>query len=200
MITYQHKVKKNMNTVLTKSYGVPEPANFDAKYQHKFFCDIVQGDVSNVVRQENSVAFKAGEVMPTGSIAYIDADGRGVAGIGASTDTTACIPQIVLVGTEHGNVRSEKGNSGCGLVTLIPLTQGKSIMTTVFDAAATYKVGTLLTGKEVTVGNAKVWGVAPAAKGDVIVGIVRAIPDKTHYMVKGIVFDANFIPGAAVTE
>lgn len=185
-----------MSTVLTKAYGVPEPVNFDKKYQHKFFCDIVQGDVSNVVRQENSVAFKAGEVMPTGTLAYIDADGRGVAGIASSDATTAIIPQIVTVGTEHGNVYSEKGNSGCGLVTLVPLTQGKTIMTSVFDTAATYKVGTMLTGKKLD----NVWGVAPAAAGDVVVGIVRAIPDKTHYGVRGIIFDANFIPGTAKAE
>jgi uncharacterized cupin superfamily protein len=187
-------VKKNMSTVLTQAYGKPMPGEFIAKYQHKFFCNIVQGDVSNVVRQENSVAVTAGTVIPTGTIAYIDDKGLGVAGIKASTATEAVIPQIAIVGTEHGNVYSEKGNSGCGLITLVPLTQGKTIMTTVFDSAATYKVGTLLTAKELD----GVWGVAPAAEGDVVVGIVRATPDKTHYGVKGIIFDANFIPGKAV--
>lgn len=184
-----------MSTLLTKAYGVPQPKSFSEKYQHKFFCNIVQGDVSNDVRQENSVSFKAGEFMPTGSIAYIDANGQGVAGLGKSTATEAIIPQIVFVGSEHGNVSSERGNSGCGLITLIPLTQGKTIMTTVFDKDASYKVGTILTAKEVTIGDKKVYGVAPAAAGEVQVGIVRAVPGKTHYGVDGIIFDANYVAG-----
>lgn len=181
-----------MSTVLTQAYGKPMPSEFLAKYQHKFFCNIVQGDVSNDVRQENSVAVKAGTTIPTGSIAYIDENGLGVAGVIASTDTVAVIPQIAFVGTEHGNVHSEKGNSGCGLITLIPLTQGKTIMTTVFDSAATYKVGTKLTVIDLGEG---LYGVAPAQAGELVVGIVRAVPGKTHYGVNGIIFDAEFIPG-----
>lgn len=179
-----------MSTVLTSGYGKPVPKNFDDKYQHKFFCDIVQGDVSNVVRQENSVAVKALANIPTGSIAIIDAQGYGVAGVKSEDTALAVIPQIVIVGTEHGNVHSEKGNSGCGLITMVPLTQGKTVLTTVF-AEAEYKVGTKLTAADL--GNG-FYGVKPAEEGDVIVGIVRAIPEKTHYGVKGLLFDANFIP------
>ena len=177
-------------SLITNSYAKPDPTQFNDQYKHKYFCEVVQGDVSNDVRQENSVAVKAG----AGSIAYIDANNFGVAGLGESTDLKAVIPQIVYVGCEHGNVFSEKFNSGCGLITTHPLTAGNTYMTTVFDAEGKYEVGSKLTAKEITFEGKKVFAVTPATSADdVIIGIVRAVPAMHHHGVKGILFDAYFV-------
>ena len=184
-----------MNTLITSGYGKAIPANFNAKYVHKYFCDVVQGDVSNDVRQENSVAVTLGACIPTGSIAFIEstADGKNTV---ATTKDNGSVPQIVFVGTEHGNVHSEFGNSGCGLITTIPLTAKNTFMTTVFHEG-TYAVGDKLTAKALDNG---VVAVAKAAEGDMIVGIVRAGVAKTHYGINGIMFDAYYQPAAATTE
>jgi hypothetical protein len=187
-----------MNTLITSGYGKAIPANFNAKYVHKYFCDVVQGDVSNDVRQENSVAVNLGAWIPTGSIAFIAGTEDGKNTIATVTEKTG-VPQIVIVGTEHGNVHSEFGNSGCGLITMIPLTAKNTFMTTVFEEG-TYAVGDKLTVKEITFNGKTVLGVAKAADGDMIVGIVRAGVAKTHYGINGIMFDAYFQPAAASVE
>ena len=184
-------------SLITNSYGKPDPKQFNDQYNHKYFCELVQGDVSNDVRQENSVAVTAGTWLPTGSIAYINANKQGVAGIGENSATKVTIPQIVYVGTEHGNVFSEKFNSGCGLITTHPLTTNCDYMTTVFDAAASYEVGTMLTAKEIDFDGKKVFAVTPAAEGETVIGIVRAVPAMHHLGVKGIVFSAYFRPAVA---
>lgn len=188
-----------MNTLITSGYGKSVPANFADRYVHKYFCDVVQGDVSNDVRQENSVSVAAGAFIPTGSICFIAANGNNVV---ATSEDNNSVPQIVFVGTEHGNVHSEKGNSGCGLITTIPLTAKNTFMTTVFEDAV-YAIGDKLTVKSVTINGKEVLAVSKAAEGDMIVGIVRAVPSKdvkTHYGVPGIMFDAYFQPKAATAQ
>ena len=187
-----------MNTLLTSGYGKPIPANFKSKYVHKYFCDVVQGDVSNDVRQENSVAVAAGAWIPTGSISFIAAstDGKNTMASVAKHDS---VPQIVIVGTEHGNVHSELGNSGCGLITMVPLTAKNTFMTTVFEEG-TYAVGDKLTVKQLVFNDKQVLAVAKASGNadEVIVGIVRAGAAKTHYGIDGIMFDAYYQPGKVV--
>lgn len=184
-------------SLITNSYGKPDPTQFNDQYKHKYFCEVVQGDVSNDVRQENSVAVKAGSWLPTGSIAYIDENKFGVAGLGTNSDTKVAVPQIVFVGTDHGNVFSEKYNSGCGLITLHPLTANRDYMTTVYDVEGSYEVGTLLTAKTFKFDGKDVCGVTPAAAGDTVIGIVRAVPDMHHNGVKGLIFSAYFRPAVA---
>ena len=183
-------------SLITKSYGTPDLTQFNDQYKHKYFCEVVQGEVSNDVRQENSVAVKANTWLPTGSIAYIGDDNFAAAGLGTSSATKVTVPQIVHVGTEHGNVFSEKYNTGCGLISMIPLTANNNIMTTVYDAAGTYTKGTLLTAKEFTFDGHTVVGVTPAADGDTVIGIVQTAPELSHYGVKGLIFSAYFRPGA----
>lgn len=188
-----------MNTLLTSGYGKPIPANFKAKYVHKYFCDVVQGDVSNDVRQENSVAVAAGAWIPTGSISFITAS-KDVNNTNtmATVEAHDSIPQIVIVGTEHGNVHSELGNSGCGLITMIPLTAKNTFMTTVF-VEGTYNVGDKLTVMKAEVNGKEVLAVAPwTAEDQIVVGIVRAGAAKTHYGINGIMFDAFYQPGKVV--
>lgn len=183
-------------SLITKSYGMPDPNQFNDQYKHKYFCEVVQGNVSNVVRQETSVAVKANTWIPTGSIAFVDEDGFAAAGLGISTDTKVAVPQVVFVGTEHGNVFSEKYNSGCGLITMIPLTANNDIMTTVYDAEGTYTVGTLLTAKAITFDGKSVYAVTPAAAGETVIGIVRTAPEMHHNGVRGLIFSAYFKPAA----
>ena len=163
-------------SVITKSYGTPDPTQFNDQYKHKYFCEVVQGDVSNVLRQERSVAVKAGTVLPTGSIGFIDENNYAA--------MTGEIPFIVFVGTEHGNVFSEKFNSGCGLITMLPLHCGNDYMTSVFDGELTsYKPNTKLTFKDNKI--------AVAGEGDTVIGLVRAA-DKHHLGVDGVVFTACY--------
>lgn len=186
-----------MKTLITANFGTPEPANFKDQYQHKYFCEIVQGEVSNDVRIENSVPFTVGEWMPTGSIAFI-ADGHAKAGAGESTGTKMIIPQIVYVGMEHANVQSEKFNSGCGLITTIPLNVTNKYMTTIFNAEDTYEQGDLLTVGKFMFDGKEVYGVKKAtAATDLIVGIVDTPPMKHHLGPMGIVFVARFQPATA---
>lgn len=184
-------------SLITNSYGKPDPKQFNDQYKHKYFCEIVQGDVSNDVRQESSVAVKAGTWLPTGSIAYIDEQNFGAAGLGTNSATKVSVPQIVFVGTEHGNVFSEKFNSGCGLITMHPLTANNDYMTTVYDVEGSYSVGTLLTAKKITFDGKDVFAVSPAAEGDTVIGIVRAVPDMHHHGVKGLIFSSYFRPAVA---
>ena len=177
-------------SVITESYSMPNPAEFTEQYKNKYFCEIVQGQVSNDVRQERSASVVAGTVLPTGSIGYIDENGIAING-GTSAGP---IPYIVTVGTEHGNVFSELGNSGCGLITMVPLTADNDIMTTVFGGSfSEYKPNTKLTiGKELIDG-VSVSVIAPATGGDneTIVGVVRSAGNY-HAGVKGVVFSAAF--------
>lgn len=186
-----------MKTLITANFGTPNPADFKDQYQHKYFCEIVQGEVSNDVRIENSVPFTVGEWMPTGSIAYIE-NGAAKAGAGTSTATKLVIPQIVYVGMEHANVMSEKYNSGCGLITTIPLNVTNKYMTTVFDEEDTYAPGDLLTVGSFTFDGKTVQGVKKATTGkEVIVGVVDTAPMKHHLGPMGIVFVARFQPATA---
>ena len=165
-------------SVITKSYGTPDPTQFNDQYKHKYFCEVVQGDVSNVVRQERSVAVVAGTVLPTGSIGFINDKNQAV------QELEGGIPYIVYVGTEHGNVFSEKYNSGCGLITMLPLHCGNDFMTTVFEGNVTdFKPNAKVTFK-----NNKL---AVAGEGDVVIGIVRAA-DKHHLGCDGVVFTACY--------
>lgn len=188
-----------MNTLVVQGRGVAKPADFTPQSKRQYFCDIVQGDVSNDVRVENSLSVAAGTWAPTGSIVYADkAVAIPGAGPSSATGINITVPQIVTVGTENGNVTSEFGNSGCGLVTSVPLDAKNVILTTVYDASATYTVGGALTVKKITLNGKEVYAVAPAAaKTDLIVGIVEAVPAMTHYEVKGILFKAYFQPKAA---
>ena len=188
-----------MNTLVVQGRGVAKPADFTPQSKRQYFCDIVQGDVSNDVRLENSLSVAAGSWAPTGSIVYAD-KAVAIPGSGPSSAaaTTVVVPQIVTVGTENGNVTSEFGNSGCGLITAVPLDAKNVILTTVYDASATYTVGGMLTVKKISFNGNEVYAVAPAAaKTDLIVGIVEAAPAMTHYEVKGILFKAYFQPKAA---
>lgn len=188
-------------SVITASYSKPIIADFNDKYVHPYFCEVVQGDVSNVVRQERSCAVVTGTFLPTGSIAYLNADGNGnfIAGSTFSGGTTqAAIPYIVTVGTEHGNVHSEKYNSGCGLITCIPLTVGNDIMTTVFGGSISqYTANTKLVVGTATItvdGATKtVNAIAPSTGGadEVVVGVVRSA-GTYHNGGNGVVFTAAF--------
>lgn len=186
-----------MKTLITANFGTPNPADFKDQYQHKYFCEIVQGEVSNDVRIENSVPFTVGEWMPTGSIAYIE-KGAAKAGAGESTGTKLVIPQIVYVGMEHANVQSEKFNSGCGLITTIPLNVTNKYMTTIFDAEDSYEQGDLLTVGSFKFDGKDVYGVKKAAAAtDLVVGVVDTPPMKHHLGPMGIIFVARFQPATA---
>lgn len=182
---------KYNQTAITANYGMPDPKQFKDQYKHKYFCDIVQGEVSNDVRLENSVPYTAGLWMPTGSFGYINATGVAVAGAPANTATQIFIPQVVFVGTEHANVASEKFNSGCGLITTIPLNVANRIMTTVYNTAKTYTKGAALTIKALKIDGKDVYGLDIAADSDKVVGIVDS-EGPTHYGVRGLVFTACF--------
>lgn len=186
-----------MSTLITKGRGVANLAGFSAQYKHKYFCDIVQGNTSNDTRIENSLAIGAGTWAPTGSIIFRDENGVAKPGAGTASATNVKVPQIVYVGTEHDNVTSEQGNSGCGLITTIPLNVDNLIMTTIYNADDTYAEGDLLTVKAFQFEGKEVYGVAKAAEGDVVVGIVNAAPAMTQYEVMGILFDAYFKPANA---
>lgn len=163
-------------SVITQGYGVADPKVFTDQVTHKYFCEVVQGDVSNVLRQERSVAVTAGLELPTGSIGFIGADGKAA--------KTGDIPYIVFVGTEHGNVFSERGNSGCGLITMLPLFAGNDYMTTVFDGElTTFTEGVKLTYKENKI--------AVAGTDDPVIGVVRSA-GKHHLGPNGVVFTACF--------
>lgn len=185
-----------MATLVTQGRGVADPKTFTAQAKRQYFCDIVQGDTSNDTRLENSLSIAANTWAPTGSIVYID-NAKAVPGVGTNSATSISIPQIVTVGTDHGNVTSEFGNSGCGLVTTVPLDAKNQILTTVYDTDATYSVGTALTAKKITFDGKEVVAVSPAASGQTVIGIVAAVPAMTHYEVKGILFNAYFKPANA---
>lgn len=182
-------------SVITESYSMPIITDFNDQYKNKYFCEVVQGQVSNDVRQERSASVTAGTVLPTGSIGYINENGVAVNALtGGTAANTAAIPYIVTVGTEHGNVRSEKYNSGCGLITMIPLTAGNDFMTTVFGGSITaFAPNTKLVVGSVVIDGETVGAIAPAT-GDVsetVVGVVRSAGDY-HAGVKGVVFSAAF--------
>lgn len=175
-------------SVITKSYGTPDPTQFNDQYKHKYFCEVVQGDVSNVVRQERSAAVKAGTVLPTGSVGFIDENGYAV------NELEGGVPFIVFVGTEHGNVFSEKYNSGCGLITMLPLHCGNDYMTTVFKGdKSEFKANAKVVLADVEIDGKTVKAIAPStgAEGEVVVGIVRAA-DKHHLGCDGVVFTACY--------
>ena len=185
-----------MSTLITQGRGVANPAGFTAQYKHKYFCDIVQGNTSNDTRLENSLAVNAGTWAPTGSIVYAD-NATAKPGVGSASATNIQVPQIVTVGSEHDNVTSEFGNSGCGLITAIPLNADNLIMTTVYKVDDTYAKGDLLTAKEIDFDGKKVVGIAKAAEGETVIGIGHTAPAMTQYEVTGILFDAYFKPAIA---
>ena len=174
---------------------MPKIDQFNDQYKNKYFCEVVQGQVSNDVRQERSAAVMAGTVLPTGSIGYINENGVAVNTLAGSTvANSAAIPYIVTVGTEHGNVFSEKYNSGCGLITMIPLTAGNDIMTTVFGGSISAYTPTLkLAVGSKTIDGVSVSVIAPATgdQDEVVVGVVRSA-GKYHAGVDGVVFSAAF--------
>ena len=175
-------------SVITKSYGTPDPTQFNDQYKHKYFCEVVQGDVSNVVRQERSASVVAGTCLPTGSIGFINDKNQAV------NELEGGIPYIVFVGTEHGNVFSEKYNSGCGLITMLPLHCGNDYMTTVFKGdKADFKVNAKVVLADVEIDGKTVKAIAQStgAEGEVVVGIVRAA-DKHHLGCDGVVFTACY--------
>ena len=180
-------------SVITESYSMPKLDQFNAQYKHPYFCEVVQGQVSNDVRQERSASVTVGTVLPTGSIGYINENGVAVNTLAGST-TTAAIPYIVTVGTDHGNVFSEKNNSGCGLITMVPLTAGNDIMTTVLGGSiGQFTPNTKLVVGSVEINGATVGAIAPATgdASETVIGVVRSAGDY-HAGVKGVVFTAAF--------
>ena len=169
------------DTLVTSMNGVPAPQNFPANATRKFLCEIVQGEVSNVTRVEFSVKAPANAFMPAGSIVYVDA------ATNSATTEAVGIPCIVRVGTENANVNSTFGNSGCGLITVLPLNVPNLIATSVFGG--TIAAGDKLYVGDVVVAGGTVKGLTNAGSGDVV-GIAKTAPKKHHTGPMGIVFSA----------
>lgn len=171
-------------SIITNSYGVvgsETMSGFNAKNTRKYVCEVVQGEVSNLVRQEVSLTVPAGAEFPTGTIVFVGANN-----VASLTKGDNPVPHIVFVGTEHENVNSELGNSGCGLITAIPLNVPNVIVTSV------------ITDETFTVG-AKVYANADgelsvtAEESEIantFVGIVRAV-GKHHTGPKTVMFMAG---------
>ena len=169
------------NTLVTSMNGVPDPAIFPANTVRKFLCEIVQGEVSNVTRVEFSVKAPANAFMPAGSIVYVDG------ATNAATTEAVSIPCIVRVGTENGNVASTFGNSGCGLITVLPLNVPNVIATSVYG-------GNIVAGDKLYVGDVEVAGgtvkgLTNVGSGDVV-AIAKSAPKKHHTGPMGILFEA----------
>ena len=104
-------------SVITKSYGTPDPTQFKDQYKHKYFCEVVQGDVSNVVRQERSVSVVAGTVLPTGSIGFINDKNQAVTDYKPNAKVTFKNNKLAVAGEGDvviGIVRAaDKHHLGC---------------------------------------------------------------------------------------
>ena len=181
-----------MATIANNRFPVGNPANFRELTKGKYSCYVYQGDKSDEQFME-SAAVKADANIPTGTIAYIDADGFATTTKPTVTNGVA-IPYIVKVGTDHRTVKSEKYNAAGGLVTLLPLTGYFRIVTTGIDATCTYTPGTYLCVKAVDGVNVLV-PKGTASAGTDVVGIVDGFGSEVKQN-SAVAFTAFFRPAS----
>ena len=165
-----------MASIANNRFPVGDPRSFRDLTKGKYSCYVYQGDKGDEQFME-SCDVLADAWLPTGSIAYINEQGRAVAGLGTDSATKLSVPYIVKVGSDHRTVKSETYNAAGGLVTLLPVTGYFRLVTTVFEQAdgLAYAAGDLLTVKKFNYDGKEVWGVSKngASLGNsVIVGIV----------------------------
>lgn len=189
-----------MASIANNRFPVGDPRTFRDLTKGKYSCYVYQGDKSDEQFME-SCDVLADAWLPTGSIAYINEQGRAVAGVGTDTTSKLAVPYIVKVGSDHRTVKSEKYNAAGGLVTLLPLTGYFRLITTVFDQEETlsYAAGDLLTVKQFNYDGKAVWGVtkAGAALGtNLIVGIVDGPVGNEVKQNAALAFTAFYRPAA----
>lgn len=167
-------------------------------FVRKYVATIYQGDTTFATRFMDSLAFDAGENLPTGSIAYFDETTKKVkAGVGTATATNCPVPYIVYMGNDQKSVISQKGNAAGGLVSLLPCTGYFRVVTTVFDTTKNYVAGDFLTADKQTFDGLTNVGVATngaTAYSDVVIGIADGPEGVDHFDLPSLRFTCYFIP------
>lgn len=187
-------------TVLNQNYPVGNPSAFPAPWTRQFRATVYQGDMADATRFQNSAAYAAGAVLPTGAIASIDSDnGLAVAGCKAGAAGNHPVPYVVFVGNDKMEVQSEYMNVSGGVVTLLPCTGYYRVRTTVFDKSEgiTYKTNDFLTVGKTTVNDKEVACVTKTGAKPyetVIVGIVDAPVGLDHSDLETLGFTCYFLP------
>ena len=187
----------------------PEP------FKRKYVATCYQGDVAFITPFKDTAVYATGAALPTGSICYINAAGEATPGLPTLTDLKNCpVPYIVYVGNDQMSVKSQKGNTAGGTVSLVPCTGYYRFVTTVFNNAegTTYKAGDFLTAALTNGSTVKSVadadyptahaGVAtPVTTGvytDIVIGIVDTGITKDHFNLDSLRFTCYFIPPTSV--
>ena len=167
-------------------------------FAQKYRATIYQGDTTFATRFTDSLAFEAGENLPTGSIAYFDNTTKTVkAGPGVASATNCPVPYIVYMGNDQKSVISQKGNIAGGLVTLLPCTGYFRVVTTVFDTTKEYAAGDYLKATKTTFGDLANVGVitnGATVYTDTVLGIADGPEGVDHFDLPSLRFTCYFIP------
>ena len=190
-------------------------------FKRKYVTTCYQGDVAFLTPFRDTATYAATAKLPTGSICHLDADGKAVAGVGEVTDLTNCpVPYLVYVGNDQMSVKSQKGNSVGGIVSLIPCTGYYRFVTTIYDTTKTFKAGDFLTAavtqavpdgtdnravKAVCDADYPDGGVGVITKvttgvyTDLVLGIADCAVAKDHFDLPSLRFTCYFIPPTQAT-
>lgn len=203
-------------SVFTNGFASGNKAAKPAPFKRKYVVTCYQGDTAFLTPFKDTATYVAGTKLPTGSICYLDADGKATPGVGPMTDLKNCpVPYIVYVGNDQKQVQSQKGNTAGGIVSLVPCTGYYRFVTTIYNTADTFKAGDFLTAK-ITDGSAVTsvcdddalvgTGVGVAAKcttgvyTDIVIGIADAAVAQDHFDLPSLRFTCYFIPPTQATS